>query len=632
MVYFNGINLSNYIEITDIKREIMPEQIVELDTATGIMGSYINSIKLGSRKFGVEFYIKEATKEEIRSKMRDLASILHTKNTVDMWFEDEPNLKYKAIFTGTSDIEEVATYGNGILNFIAPQGIAYGNSVMDDIDIGSIKSVFTRDSQGYDGYGNIVETHMPKFNESKDGKGLLIEDAITNTLPNSLTLEGCEFEIKNTEIQNTKILDGVLHYDFTKKASSDIRFHLPSVEIIKDIPYILSFNLHHELGTIKILVESSATDNFSSGKEIGTIGADGEFTGVYGTRLAYKESLGNGWYRYYISLPDSFFGGSGTTCNIEHQHSWSYAGDIKYQYEKPMLYAGTRIRNYTPIDMVDDRFVLDLDTLQVGGCMEHQFLIDAKSIPSIDTNYRYYLWTIQNAYEEAVFSCYLFREKIYFENANSDVISFDVTEGWHTIGIKFATNKVDVVYDNVKGDRSIVVTMQDIQKLNIGRTTDWESVCTVHDTLRLSNATKTVEDMMATNNPTLEIEANTIELLKFTDNLDSSMPKDNSVLKFDVKGTLPTYPIITLNLSKTTDSLSVYHNGIIAMTIKHTLKSGDVIIINNETNNITINGENGLKYINLDSSFIEFDPKEHTISIDEGMTASIKVEYIERWI
>lgn len=632
MVYFNGINLSNYIEITDIKREIMPEQIVELDTATGIMGSYINSVKLGSRKFGIEFYIKEATKEEIRSKIRDLASILHTKDTVDMWFEDEPNLKYKAIFTGTSDIEEVATYGNGILNFIAPQGIAYGDLISDSIDIGSIKTTFTRDSQGYDGYGNIVDTNVPKFAKSKNGNGLLIEDAISNLIPNSLTLEGYEFETLNVDIQNTKILDGVLYYDITKESSSDVRVHPPSTEITKDTPHILSFDMHRESGVLKIIAHGTATDNFSSGKEIGVFSADNTFTGSYGVKLIYKEPLGDEWYRYNIYLPSSFFGGSGTTCELEHQHSWSYSGNVKYQYKRPMLSTGSRARNYTPIAMADDRFIIDLSALQVGGCVEHQFFIDSKSIPPVDTNYKYYLWAIQNVAKESILSCYLFREKIYFENIDDDALSFSITEGWHAVGVKFIDDKVYVVCDGVKGSRSMVAVTQDIQGLDIGRTSKWESVCTIHDTLRLSNKDKTVDDMVATSNSVLEVEANTIELLNFNNSLDSEMAKDSTVLEFNVGGTLPTYPIITLNILKSANLLSIYHNETTAITIRYAFKSGDTIIIDNEINNITINGENALKYIDLDNSFIEFDPGKHTISIDKGMSATMEVKYTERWL
>lgn len=632
MVHFNGINLSSYINITDVKREILAEQIVNLNSVAGMIGSYISDVKLGSKKFDIEFYIDENTKEEVRSKLRDLASILHTTKEVSLWFEDEPNLEYQAIFSGTSSIDEIVKYGNGTLTFIAPQGISYGSLVSENIDLGSVASTFTRNSQGYDAYGNLVNINVPKYAPSRSGKGMLIEDAISNPILNSATFDGCEFEIRNVDIQNVRISNGTLYYDFTKGASSDIRFHMLNIEITKGVEYVYSFDLFTELGSIKMIANGTATDNFSSGKEIGTIDATGNFTGIYGTKLINKRPLGGGWHRYNILLPDSYFAGSGTTCEIEHQHGWSYVGAIKYQFRKPMLSVGNKVRKYTPITMAEDKYTLEINTLRDNGCIEHQFYIDATMIPTITDSFRNYVWSIQDVTNVELVKCYLFRGKIHIENVNKDVVAFDATEGWHTIGIKFDSGKTYIVFDGVSGDHGLVTPIQDIQRFILGSTPEWGSINTVHDTIRLSDKSKTIADLIATGNTELGVEPATSELFRFDGNLSSDMSDKKSVIVLDVIGTLPTYPIITIKLLQSIDTLFVYHNEVKVIEIKYSFKSGDTIIIDNELNNVTINGINKLKHMTLDSSFVEFLPTRNSVSINKSVPGNIKVEYKERWL
>lgn len=634
MIHFNGVDLSEYINITDIKREIMPEQIVELGSVSGVIGNYVGDVGLGSRKVEVEYFFNEKTKAGVRARTRELAQVLHTTEAVPMWFEDEPNMKYMAIFSGTSSVEELFTFGKGTLSFIIPEGVALGMSYEKTLEIGTVYSSFSRDSQGFDGDGNIVEANFPRFSNSKDGKGMWVEGAVSNAVPSPLTLEGFEFEVRNIGIQNTKILDGVAYLDFVKKSgkTGDIRFHFPPMQVSQTESQYLSFDLKIEEGTITLLVEGSSTDNFSSGKQVGEILSDGTFVGGYGTRLHHKEHLGDDWYRYHIFLPDSFFGGSGTECLLEFQHGWSYVGNVKYQFRRPMLYKGNTIRNFVPFDMADEVYTLEVGSLQGGGCFEHQFLVEGKAIPSVDTSHRSYLWTINGSDGDYLAGCFLFKNNIYIENASEDTVFFPIVEGWHTFGLRFMDDKLAVVFDGTEGSHSITILTNKLKDFVVSKTNEWGLCSAIHDTIRISDLTKTITDLVNTGNGVLESEESTLELFKFNGNLDSEMANSDSDIEFSVNGTLPTYPIITVKLGNAVDVLTIIHNGTESLKIKYPFKSGTTVVVDCGVNNITIDGESGLKYLSLDSSFIEFKPTTHRVSINSGTSASMKVSYTERWL
>ncbi|MFO7326484.1 MAG: phage tail family protein, partial [Pseudomonadota bacterium] len=127
---YNGIHSSNkgIYRVTDIRRSILPPITSRLLTVPSRAGAYYQGHEYGVRQIEVDIVLKEDTPAGLRERVRALAAWLKPGGEPkDLVFDDEPNLTWRAVLSGDTDLEEIATIGRGTLTFLCPDPVALGD-------------------------------------------------------------------------------------------------------------------------------------------------------------------------------------------------------------------------------------------------------------------------------------------------------------------------------------------------------------------------------------------------------------------------------------------------------------------------------------------------------------------------
>jgi predicted phage tail component-like protein len=100
------------------------------------------------------------------------------------------------------------------------------------------------------------------------------------------------------------------------------------------------------------------------------------------------------------------------------------------------------------------------------------------------------------------------------------------------------------------------------------------------------------------------------------------------------EGTARTYPIFTItsNINSTAFKMSRWGQNVEKtefINLYDAIVIGDEIEINNLEGKVTINGENHMQVLSLDSEFFDLAPGTNSLSCSTGFTVSMK--YTERW-
>lgn len=129
-ISFNGVYLSNYGTITDIKRDILPPRRLSTMDIPKQVGSYFFHRTVESRVFEVEILIVG----DIRTTCDQLASVLDTEEPKAIVFSDDTSKTYYGILTGESTLAEIRNTGRGTLTFFVPYPYAEGAEVSESFD------------------------------------------------------------------------------------------------------------------------------------------------------------------------------------------------------------------------------------------------------------------------------------------------------------------------------------------------------------------------------------------------------------------------------------------------------------------------------------------------------------------
>ncbi|HEY8424871.1 MAG TPA: distal tail protein Dit, partial [Limnochordales bacterium] len=91
-------------------------------------GAYYQGHEYGVRQIEVDIVLKEDTPAGLRERVRALAAWLKPGGEPkSLVFDDEPNLTWRAVLSGDTDLEEIATIGRGTLTFLCPDPVALGD-------------------------------------------------------------------------------------------------------------------------------------------------------------------------------------------------------------------------------------------------------------------------------------------------------------------------------------------------------------------------------------------------------------------------------------------------------------------------------------------------------------------------
>ena len=128
MIIYGGVDLGQYLELRDIRRNILPTRENYTIDIPSMTGKVYNGFKYGERVIEVDFLVKSLSTMEYLQFVRDIATILDVDAPSRLYLMDEPNKYYYAVIDGDTNISEIARgVGEGTLTFVCYNPIAYSD-------------------------------------------------------------------------------------------------------------------------------------------------------------------------------------------------------------------------------------------------------------------------------------------------------------------------------------------------------------------------------------------------------------------------------------------------------------------------------------------------------------------------
>lgn len=128
MIIYGGVDLGQYLELRDIRRNILPTRENYSIDIPSMTGKVYNGFKYGERVIEIDFLVKSLNTNEYLQFVRDIATILDVDAPSRLYLMDEPNKYYYAVIEGDTNISEIARgVGEGTLSFVCYNPIAYSD-------------------------------------------------------------------------------------------------------------------------------------------------------------------------------------------------------------------------------------------------------------------------------------------------------------------------------------------------------------------------------------------------------------------------------------------------------------------------------------------------------------------------
>jgi predicted phage tail component-like protein len=114
---FDGKDITQYVRVKDIRRDLIPPMESEAQDIPGRPGSVVAKTNIKDRLLEVDVRIEVNSRPELRQKIRELAGLLYTDEKKKLQFTDE-NVFYMAKIDGETGIEESSIFGDITLTFL----------------------------------------------------------------------------------------------------------------------------------------------------------------------------------------------------------------------------------------------------------------------------------------------------------------------------------------------------------------------------------------------------------------------------------------------------------------------------------------------------------------------------------
>lgn len=125
---FNGIYSENMgIIVEKVWRSILPPLSHSMAEISKRPGAIHQRSKLGVREIRARIRIREASVEDLNTKIRMLAEWLYTEQPQQLMLAKEPMIFYNAVLDGDTNLEELVRVGKGELRFLCPDPLAYNS-------------------------------------------------------------------------------------------------------------------------------------------------------------------------------------------------------------------------------------------------------------------------------------------------------------------------------------------------------------------------------------------------------------------------------------------------------------------------------------------------------------------------
>lgn len=192
-VIFDGVELSDYLKITDLQRDIgtsRTNNTVKIGNSDG--ERYLESL-LEKKIITISF----ALRYDLTKKRRELANLLNAGEPRMLIFGDEPDKYYMAIIDGDIPLLENNFLGKGTINWLIPDGVAH--SVNENISTNRIEATEISDLKEKISGSDVENPHIIR----KTADTVLIDPSVKRGELTQREIDGItDLDGKITTIQN----------------------------------------------------------------------------------------------------------------------------------------------------------------------------------------------------------------------------------------------------------------------------------------------------------------------------------------------------------------------------------------------------------------------------------------------
>jgi|GEM_PF-5753710 len=176
----NGIRSDLYgINVTNVKRTVLPSIKTETVEVANRRGLIYYKSNYSESYIKIDITLNSSTLELHRSDIRDIANFIKPDDGLkQLILDDEPNIYYWAVLTESTELDQIRHYSKGTLRFMIPDSYAYSiNS--ENINYVRNDASFTRATNAYVD-GVLYSNNVARYSTSKYTKGVLVEVGTTN--------------------------------------------------------------------------------------------------------------------------------------------------------------------------------------------------------------------------------------------------------------------------------------------------------------------------------------------------------------------------------------------------------------------------------------------------------------------
>lgn len=126
LVSFDGHDLSPYVLVTDVSRQVIPARRITQTQVPGMDGALLSSVELDPMEVRVSCVLKARLMGEVADARRVLASCLSSREPVRLFLPDDPETYLMAVYEGGAEPSGLARNPEIELTFLCPDPVAYG--------------------------------------------------------------------------------------------------------------------------------------------------------------------------------------------------------------------------------------------------------------------------------------------------------------------------------------------------------------------------------------------------------------------------------------------------------------------------------------------------------------------------
>lgn len=125
-IRFDGNDLSPYMLVTDVKRQVVPKRRITQTQVPGMDGALVSSVKLDAIELTVSGCITRRLMSDVAQARRMLASCLKSAVPAPLVLPDDPTTYLMALYEGGAEPSKLAYVPDVELTFLCADPVAYG--------------------------------------------------------------------------------------------------------------------------------------------------------------------------------------------------------------------------------------------------------------------------------------------------------------------------------------------------------------------------------------------------------------------------------------------------------------------------------------------------------------------------